>query len=140
MSDNVAVTPGAGASIATDDCGASGQVQRVRVALGGPGVMDDEIVTSVAINCAASGDNTIVALGASQTIRVYGFFLVAASSVSVKWRDGTAGTDFHPAIQVGSWVLDRDRLPWFVTTASLALVLNLSAAIQVSGRLYYAKS
>lgn len=136
MSDNVTVTPGTGASIATDDCGGS-QVQKVKIGFGGDGRLDD--LSEIAINCATSGDNTIVTLTASQTIRVYGFFLYSAG-VSVKWRDGTAGTDFHPAVLVGNWILDRSGPPWFTTTAGVNLVLNLSAAVQVSGRLYYAKS
>lgn len=98
--------------------------------------------TSAAINFAASGDNTVVAGTASQTVRVHKLFLIATSAVNLKFKDG-ASTDLTPALplQAGAGiVLDFDREPWFVTTAANAFVVNLSGAAQVSGRIYYTKS
>lgn len=34
MADNIAITPGAGASVGTDDCGAAGHVQRMKLCYG----------------------------------------------------------------------------------------------------------
>lgn len=111
----------------------------VPVAYGAQKVSD---FLEVAINCAASGDNTIVTGTASQSVRVYAFFFVVSAAVNVKWKDG-AGTDFHPALPftvAGAWDKDPMGRPWFTTQPGNALVLNLSAAVQVSGRLYYTKS
>ena len=96
----------------------------------------------VAINISASGDNTIVAAVTAQTIRVHKLFLAASGAVSIKFKDG-ASTDFMPAFPLqayGGMVLDSDQDPWFVTTAGNALIINLSAAVQVSGILYYSQS
>jgi hypothetical protein len=160
MSDNVPITGGAGYVIATDDVGGV-QYQVVKHAYGADGVATAltlttplpvapgaQIVsdyTEVSINAATSGENTLVALTASQTIRVYGFFLIVngAAGVSLKFRDGASGTDFHPALPFADksgWIVDPNGRPWFTTTAGVALILHLSAAIQVSGRLYYTKS
>lgn len=138
MANDVPITPGVGSSIATYDEGGR-QVQQI-----GQYLEKVSQLTEIAINCALNGDNTIVALTAAQTIRLYGFFLMAGAAVNVKWKDGTAGTDFHPALALlgngAAWMLPRDGRPWFTTTAGLALVLNLSGAFQVSGRAYYTKS
>lgn len=157
MADNIDVTPGTGSTVATEDVGGV-QHQKVKVEYGAdgaatlvenvaplpimPGMQTTTDYDEVAINVAGSGDNSIVSATASQTTRVYGFFLFAnGGAVNVKWRDGS--TDFTPALPLadkGYWSLPRDGRPWFKTTANTALQLNLSSAIQVSGRLYYKKS
>lgn len=141
MADDVAITPGVGKTIAADDC--SGRfVQFIKRGFGGNGRLED--LTEVAINCAGAGDNVIVAAVALQSVRLYGFFFSVNAAVNAKWRDGAAGTDFHPYQyfigQGGYWELDREGVPWFTTSVGNALVLNLSGAVQVSGRAYYAQS
>lgn len=116
---------------------------RLVVAPSGASLASTATMTRVAINAAASGDNTLVSGTASQTIRVHKLFLVVTSAVNIKFKDGTGGTDFHPALplQAGAGMtLDFDGEPWFITTTALNLVLNLSSAVQVSGYLYYTKS
>lgn len=106
-----------------------------------PALAAAALSTRAAINAASSGDNTLVAGTGGQTIRVHKLFLVTSGAVNIKFR--SAATDFHPALPLqsgGSFVLDFDGDPWFVTTPADALVLNLSAAVQVSGVLYYTKS
>lgn len=155
MADDVTL-PGTGDVVAADEV-AGAKVQRVKLGIGDNGAAADASdlrpvpvafgiqkvsdFSEIAINCASSGNNEIVALTGGQTIRVYGFFLVVAAAVSLKWR--TASTDLHPALPFlanGAWVLDPTGRPWFTTVAGEALNLNLSAAVQVSGRLYYTKS
>lgn len=141
MSDNTSITPGVGATIAADDCGGV-LVQQIKTGFGGNGRLDS--LSEIAINCALNGDNVIVAAVALQSVRLYGFFLIVNAAVDLKWRDGAAGTDFHPVQYMlgkgAGWMLPRDGQPWFTTAVGNALVLNLSAAIQVSGRAYYAQS
>lgn len=131
---SVAVTPGLGAPIAVE-------VQNAldyQVIL--PGAKLTTPYTEVAINIAGAGDNQIVAAVAAKQTRLYGFFLMATGgAVNVKWKDGAV--DFHPALSLlgigATWMLPRDGNAWFTGTANTALFLNLSAAIQVSGRAYY---
>ena len=95
-----------------------------------------------AINAASSSDNTLIAAVAGQTIRVHKLFFVASGAVNIKFKDG-ASTDLTPAMPIyagGGFTLDFDGDPWFVTTAGNAFVLNLSAAVQISGRIYYSQS
>lgn len=139
MSDNVAVTAGVGTSIATDDCG-SIQVQRVKLAFGGVGILDDEILTSASINASSSGNNTLVAAVAGQTVRVYALFLVVAGTVGIKFNGGSDLTGVMTFGAGGGMVLDRMGVPWFTSTVANGFILNLSAAVQVSGRIYYAQS
>lgn len=107
------------------------------------GLMPTDLL-EVAINVSTSGDNSIVAASAANKVRVWAFWLKVNGSgtgVSLKWKDG-AGTDFHPALPFNDkdgWVMGMmGGRPWFTSAViNTALLLNLSAAIQVSGRLYY---
>lgn len=99
-------------------------------------------MTQASVSAAGAGDNTIVAGTGGQTIRVHKIFLVFASDVNVTIKDG-AGTSLTGVITMkagGSIVLDFDSEPWFVTSVGNAFVINLSAAVQMSGRVYYVKS
>lgn len=99
-------------------------------------------LSSASINAAANGDNTLVAGVAAQTVRVFQLFLVTSANVNIKFKDG-AGTDLTAAMSMtkgGAMVLDFNGEPWFVTSAANAFILNLSAAQQVSGRIYYTQS
>lgn len=99
-------------------------------------------LVGVEINAAAAGDNVIVPGVAAQTVRVFKFFLVASGSVSLKFKDG-AGVDLTPYMAMsagGSITLDFDTQPWFVTAAANGFIINLSAPVQVSGRLMFQQS
>lgn len=107
-----------------------------------PSLPTAALSTRVAINAASSGDNTLIAAVVGQTIRVHKLFFVASGAVNIKFKDG-ASSDLTPATPFyagGGVVLDFDGDPWFVTTAGNAFVLNLSAAVQISGRIYYSQS
>lgn len=108
-----------------------------------PSLPTTALSSRTAINAASSGDNTLIAAVTGQTIRVHKLFLIASGAVNIKFKDGAGGTDFHPAIPLyagGGMTLDFDGDPWFLTTAGNAFVLNLSAAVQISGRIYYSQS
>lgn len=99
-------------------------------------------LTEAAINAAASGDNTIVAAVAAQTVRVMKLFLTVAQACTLTFKSG-AGTSLTGAITLSagaSIVLDLDGEPWFTTGSGSAFVINLSAAVQMSGRIYYTQS
>lgn len=91
------------------------------------------------IDAASSGNNTLVAAVASERVFVYRMFFLAVGAVDVEIRDGTTTEMTGPMAlnqTVGIW-MDYSDEPWFITTAGNALVMNLSAAVQVSGRVYY---
>lgn len=103
--------------------------------------------TEAIINAALNGDNIIIAApGALKVIRVYGFILFAqGGAVNAKWTDGVGGTSlFGPVFPfngVGAaWQQNRDGNPWWTGTANTALILNLSGAVQVGGRIWYVAS
>lgn len=102
-------------------------------------------LSQVSIDYATTGDKTLVAAVAGQTIRVYGFFLFIAVATSLQFKDGVAGAGFHGVIAAPtnfSMILDIQVIeePWFVTTAGNAFVLNQTGTSQISGRLYYSQS
>lgn len=97
------------------------------------------LTTRVSGDKATSGDSTIVSGVASQTIKVWKMIIsYAASPVTLLIKDG-AGTTLLtvPLNTYGSMVLDFDGEPWFVTSAGNGLVFNLSAAVQIYGRVYF---
>lgn len=100
------------------------------------------LTSSVEINAAVLGNNVIIPGIAAQTIRIFRLFLVVSGSVDLKFADG-GGSDFCPPMRMttsGSIVLDFSSDPWFDVSAGNDFLINLSAAVQVSGRIYYRQS
>lgn len=98
-------------------------------------------LTGLRIATAVAGDNTLVAAVAGQTTRVHRLKLSVAGAVSVQIKDGATVLDvFNFAGVGGSVVLDFSSRPWYVTSANTALVINLSGAVQVDGRVEYVTS
>lgn len=96
------------------------------------------MLSEAIINFASSGDNTIVAGVAGQTVRVFRMFFVTNTATNVTPKDGSVG--LTGAISMGtrgSFVLDLDGEPWFTTSTGNAFVINSSSAVQVSGRLFF---
>lgn len=88
------------------------------------------------VSVSASGNNTLIAGVAGQTIRVLKLVLIAASAVTVQVLDGATVKGTYP---LGTMVLDREENP-LILTAGNSFVLNLSSAITVSGSVDYAQS
>lgn len=98
-------------------------------------------LTGLHINTAASGDTTLVAAVASQTTRVHRLKISVAGPVVVQIKDGATVLDvFHFVGNGRNVILDFSSRPWYVTTANTALVINLSGAVQVDGRVEYVTS
>lgn len=98
-------------------------------------------LSSVKVDTAAAGDLALVAGVAGQTVRLYRIVLVASGAVNLKFKDGATDLTGAMALQAnGTIILDFDGEPWFTTSVAAALNLNLSAAVQVSGRAYYLQS
>lgn len=95
----------------------------------------DVIVSNVSIN--ASGDNTIVAAVAGQSIRIIKLFLAGATSVVAKIYDGPSATGtLKGTFTLGTLAQDREQDP-LILTAGNALVINLSSGVAVTGQLDY---
>lgn len=93
------------------------------------------------IDFVATGDNTIVAAVAAQTIRLHRIFFVASAATTIIIKDGaTALTGAITVTAGGSFVLDMDGDPWFVCSTNTAFVINQSGTAQISGRAYYRQS
>jgi len=160
VADNITIKDGASNDrvVATDEISAV-HYERNKLSIGDDGVAVDASLRAPvpvafgaqpvsdfqerAINCSTSGDNTLVTGVSGQSIRVYAFFLMVSGAVNLKFKDGAA-TDFFPAwpfLSAGAgWEKDPMGRPWLTTSGGNALVLNLSAAVQVSGRLYYTQT
>jgi hypothetical protein len=94
----------------------------------------------VAVNAAASGNNTLVAAVAGRKIRVLSAVLVAAGTVSPKFQSGTGATDLTgamPMVANGVIVLPFNPEGWAETLAGALLNLNLNVAISVTGVITY---
>lgn len=156
MADNVAITAGAGTTIASDDIG-SVQYQRVKVSIGGdgtavdasttapvptiPGRVTTKGLTNAAVSASSSGANALVSATASQTTRVFRIMLMFHAATTAKFQ--SASTDLTGAMQFQagqSLTLDYDGEPWFVTGTNEAFNLNLGTAVTVTGFIQYEKS
>ena len=97
-------------------------------------------ILTAAINTASSGDNTIVAAVSGEKVQVWKIFFWVNGTVSVTIKDGasTSLTGAMAMVAQNEFYKRLDEtIPWFTTTAGNALVINLSGAIQISGRVYY---
>lgn len=100
-------------------------------------------LTSASISISSSGDNTVVAGTASQTIRIFKLVLVAASAVNVTVKDGasTSLTGAIPLAANGSLAVDDSSgEPEFITSSGNGFIVNLSSAVTVTGWVQYTKS
>lgn len=91
------------------------------------------------IAASSSGDNTLIAAVTGKKIRVVEYMLVAAGTVSVKFRSGATPdlTGAMPMVANSSLVGGYCPVGMFETVAGLPLTLNLSGAVAVTGHLTY---
>lgn len=106
-------------------------------------------VINISVSVNTSGDNTLVAAVTGATIHVVGYVLVAAGTVNVTFKSDVGGgatnlTGAMPMAANGSLIAPvSPRTPaghhdgWFAAGAGLALNLNLSAGVAVTGHLSY---
>lgn len=110
-----------------------------------PGAPTVSKYSQAAITFSASGDNTLIVGSGSTTIRIYRIFFVnsdAAQSTNITIKDSTP-TSFSGAFRLnsgGSVGLDGNGDPLYVGASGKGIVLNSSAAVQVSGTVWYTQS
>ena len=103
-------------------------------------------IKHAAIDCAASGDNTLLAAVPGKAHCVLNMHCQIGDGATGTLYSGPSATGTKlqgavpPDADGGGFVLggkDQSGVPWFETAVGEALVLNLSAAIQASGSLTY---
>lgn len=101
----------------------------------------DLALTRVASSASASGNTTIVAAqGAGKQIAVYAYGMQAVGTVNAKLTDGAGGSSLTLTwnFQAREGVTTPNGgNPLWLGTANTALVLNLSAAIEVGYEVSY---
>lgn len=94
----------------------------------------------IAIDHAASGNNTLVSAVTGYKIRVHNLVLVASGTTTVRFQTGAGGTaltgDMALVANVG-FAPGFDPTGHFETAAGQLLNLSLSAAVSVDGWLTY---
>ena len=93
-------------------------------------------MTQVLINAVANGDNTLVAGVSSKSVKVYQMVLGPASAaVNGIFKSGTASAISGTMVlsTTEALVLSFSPYPWLITTATNALILNLSTTASVGG-------
>jgi collagen type VII alpha len=141
LTNKLLVTPDANSSVAQGTAAASTASWYTRT--GAPTTAN---WTQAAITFSSSGDNTIVTHTATQTIRVMRIFIVnsdATTATNVTFKDSTP-TSFSGAFRLasgGSFAADSDGgEPLFVTASAKDFQINSSAAVQISGTIWYTTS
>ena len=101
--------------------------------------LDNLVFSEVRIKASSSGDTALVTATASQNTKVYRFFMMAASAVTVQFRDGSTVLAEFPMAANQMVGLGFEQYPWFTGTDNTAFNINLSSAVSVQGRMYYIK-
>lgn len=90
------------------------------------------------VDSAAGGVIAAPAGVPNKVIKVYRLFLVMAGATNITFQDGNDEFDGPlPMVANGTIVFDIDGNPWFTTSPGNAFNINSSAAVQVSGTVYY---
>jgi len=100
----------------------------------------DQPLTHVAINTATIGDNTIIPGISGRLIDIYALLIWNVTSMNLELKDDTGYTFTGPlnAFPAASGVmLPNVGEPWFTSRPGAGILLNLSAATQVSGFMLY---
>lgn len=96
----------------------------------------------VKIDCASSGDNTVISGTSGQTIKIWSVFLWWNGSVSVILKDAATRnlTGAMAGVAQSRFIKDEGVHPWYTLTAGNAFIVNLSGTVQVSGSIRYTKA
>lgn len=162
MADNVTITPGAGATVTTNQqSSGSAHIQVIQPSYGpdqggsgnntwvdlpGKGLPvqmhqpTTQSLTWAAINISSSGDNTVIASSGSKTIRVFALMFTVASQVNITFKDSSPSNLTGAMTFLIGMVLGHTGEPWFLVSASHAFIMNLSSGVQVSGSIGYTQS
>lgn len=98
-------------------------------------------LSEVAIDFNTATTVSLVSATAAKTARVHKLFVMVGGTTNLTFQ--SASTALHGILPMqagGSFTLDFDERAWFTTAVNEALQLTSSAAVQVSGRVYYVKS
>jgi len=157
MADTVPITPGVGAPIATDEIGGVHH-QRIKLVAGIDGVNDGDIAktnplptrmgvsltrdfTMAFINVSAAGFTQVIAADAAKSIKILGWAFKVGGAVSVKFRNEAGGGDLTPSMPYANtgdgWVQDIIGQPYMYTPVGGNFGLTLSAAVPVTGLVFF---
>lgn len=89
------------------------------------------------INFSASGDNSIIPADSINRIVVHRIWLVCAGATNLTFKDNLASPAAVPMAANGGLTFDATGEPWLVTDVNTAFIIGSSAAVQVSGMVYY---
>jgi len=94
---------------------------------------------SILIDSNTDGTSLVAAPGANRRIRINGFSLTAAGTVTVSLKDGASGSAVWKGyLGTGLGVVVPASADWeLFLTANTALVLGLSGSVAVAGSLDY---
>lgn len=95
------------------------------------------ILKRATINFNTSGDNAVIASVPSNRIVVHRLWFVVGGATNLTFKDNLPSPAAVPMAANGALVFDTTGEPWFVTDIGSAFIINSSAAVQVSGEVFY---
>ncbi len=109
-----------------------------------PSLKTTSSLTNANVSISSSGENTVVAGTALQTIRVFRGSFVAASAVTMTVKNAASGTTLATiplsANQAFSFDTFESGEPLWLTSSGGAFIVSLGSAVSVSGFVQYTKS
>ena len=90
-------------------------------------------------NGASSGETSVVAAVTGKTIRVVSFWFISTLSNTLKWLDGSGGSELtgDAVVSANGGAAPSFEYGLFETSRNTALILNSLVATQVGGSLSY---
>lgn len=105
------------------------------------GALKTNETTPKSIDFSSTGDNTVIAGISGQTIRVWRIFFVLSAATNLTFKNGSISlTGAMSMAANGSFLLDLQGDPWFVTSSGNNFIINQSGTAQVSGTIFYSQS
>jgi hypothetical protein len=94
------------------------------------------------VNISASGPSVLVPGVAGKTIRVYRLQITVSRAATLIFENDDSSVPDGPLVfpAAGSLTWDNTGEAWFVTGAGKGFQLNLSAAVQVAGNIWYVQA
>jgi hypothetical protein len=97
------------------------------------------ILLRLPINFNGAGDNIIVpADAAGNRIVVQRIWFLVAAATNITFKDNLPSPAAVPFAANEGITFDATGEPWFITAPNTAFIMNSSAGVQVSGKIYYA--
>jgi len=100
--------------------------------------MDGLGLKSVVVSVTATGSTAAPAGISNETLNIYKMLLVPSAPVTIIFENGATALSGPISLAANQeLILPMDGTPWFTCSVGASFNINSSAAVQISGTIYY---